>query len=393
MFKVKYAFIECLLSLSLFMVPFHVVAADDQAVQALTLALEECDLAQEDRVSRQPIQAQVHIQRFSEQRDNALSIDASVADDEEVAERIRRCDRLSAIVKRSNQAFEQQQAAIDNVVEESNLYIRECELGLQILQSGAVSERSVRSAAKAVGRAEEHKASLQDEWRAFAVFRKNPEHKSRVAMAANLAEGNACMESANLLLNTKRKALQKIDQELKPLIATARASRQICDRALRAATRSPTEANLQTTRALLLRAQSQEKELLGQMRANRTVKTEIGSSPVKKLNSESASVTACVIKAEASVAEMAEVVRKKIRQLETEKAERLAKEARKAERHAEERAKAGPSEVQMAEAGKGTSLHEEMLRVEAEAEEKARADARQLAKERAEKARASPWRR
>ena len=212
-------------------------------------------------------------------------------------------------------------------------------------------------------------------------------------MAANLAEGNACMESANLLLNTKRKALQKIDQELKPLIATARASRQICDRALRAATRSPTEANLQTTRALLLRAQSQEKELLGQMRANRTVKTEIGSSPVKKLNSESASVTACVIKAEASVAEMAEVVRKKIRQLETEKAERLAKEARKAERHAEERAKAGPSEVQMAEAGKGTSLHEEMLRVEAEAEEKARADARQLAKERAEKARASPWRR
>ena len=138
MFKVKYAFIECLLSLSLFMVPFHVVAADDQAVQALTLALEECDLAQEDRVSRQPIQAQVHIQRFSEQRDNALSIDASVADDEEVAERIRRCDRLSAIVKRSNQAFEQQQAAIDNVVEESNLYRRECELGLQILQSGSV---------------------------------------------------------------------------------------------------------------------------------------------------------------------------------------------------------------------------------------------------------------
>lgn len=393
MSKLKYASVECLFSLGLLMVTNVAVAADDRAVQAVTQALEECDLAQEDRVARQPIKAQVHIQRFFEQRDHALSMDANVADDEEIAERIRRCDRLAVIVERSNQAFEQQQAAIDNVVEESNLYIRECELGLKILQSDSVNGRSVRSAEKALGRAKEHKESLQDEWRAFAVFRKNPEHKSKVVMVANLADGNACMESANVMMNTKLQELERIAQELEPLIAQARASQQTCDQVMRAVNRSPTEANLQTTRALLLRAQSQEKELLGQIRANRMVKTQTDSSPVKKLNSESASVTTCVTKAEASVAEMEDVVREKNHQLEKEKAERLAREVREAERLAEERAETGPSDVQMAGARKGTNLHEEMLRVEAEAEKKSKANAERLAKERAEKARASPWRR
>lgn len=383
MFEVKSASFRCLLSLYFFVVAQVAVAADNQAVEAINQALMECNLAQKERVAKQPIQAQRHIQRFTKQKNLALSIDAAAANNDGIAEQIRRCDRLSAIVERSNQAYEQQQAAINNVVEESHLYVRECKLGLQILESNSVDERSLRSAEDALLRAEEHKTILQGEWRAFAAFRKNPQHTSKVALAVNLEKGDACMASADELRSTRRHELEKIGKKLEPLSARAGASRQICNQAMIKTTRSPTEANLQDARALLLRAQAQEQELRSQLRGNKTVNAHSDSLQVKRLNSEFASVTECISKAEAAVDGMANAVLKQNRQLAKEKAERLA----------QERAQAAPSEMQIAGAKKEASLQDEMLRVEAEAEAKAKAEAARLAKERAQKARASPWRR
>ncbi|RUT76962.1 hypothetical protein EHM94_18205 [Marinobacter sp. NP-6] len=394
MFITKQKLVGCVALFGLFMLAQAALAADGQAVESLTQALEECERAQDERVAKRPTEAKIHIQRFNEKRDLALDLDPAVADDEKTAEQISRCDRLSSIVERSVQSHEQQRASIENVVEESNLYVHECRLAVKRLKTDAVDERSLLSARQALDRAQEHKESLQGEWRAFSVFQSNPEHRSKVVMARNLEDGDHCMESAGALINTKRQELEIIANELEPLSAKVQVSQRTCEQARETTTYSDTESNLQDAQALLLRAQAQEKELLDELRGSRTLSAYNDSALVKKLNSDLTSFRECVSEAQSRVTEMAESVQRKRRQVAEERAAQEKAQVRasnKTKAPVKEPSKTDFSKSEQSEPAEIITLNEKIARIKAEAEAEAKARAERLARERADKARSSPW--
>lgn len=394
MFITKQELVGCVALFGFFMPAQAALAADSQAVESLTQALEECERAQDERVAKRPTEAQIHIQRFNEKRDLALDLDPAVADNKKTAEQISRCDRLSAIVERSVQSHEQQRASIENVVEESNLYVHECRLAVKKLKTNAIDERSLLSARQALDKAQEHKKSLQGEWRAFSVFQSNPEHRSKVVMATNLEDGDQCMESAIALINARRQELEIIAKELEPLSAKVQFGQLACEQARETTTYSDTESNLQDARALLLRAQAQEKELLDEMQGNRTLGAYNGAALFEKLNSDLTSFRECVREAQSRVTEMAESVQRKRRQVAEKRAAQEKAQIRalnKTKAPAKEPSKTDFSESEQSEPAEIITLNEKIARIKAEAEAEAKARAERLSRERADKARSSPW--
>ncbi|MFZ5604104.1 MAG: hypothetical protein ACOY7J_16765 [Pseudomonadota bacterium] len=244
----------------------------EAGMPVMNQALAACDNAQQALQENKPDVAKSRLDQFRSLKAEALAIAPSLSDIFTVKNQISRCERIESKIAASSKQQVALALALETAQEESTAFVTSCQKTLEQLNREKIDDPVLRDARQGQTSAASHRKNAQGEKLAQATFREQPNHPVKLAVDANLKQGDQCMTSLNQTIARKDSELAAIKTRFDTVGQQLQTASAHCEQARQAADGTPTKDLQETVRSgyeKALQTRNQVRDSLGKDAAYR----------------------------------------------------------------------------------------------------------------------------